>query len=69
MSVRHMADEPIAAQATPLSRNILVLAAVDEHQPSRINRTLLLYPAPACQRHVGNLPLGRPQAFFLKATL
>jgi hypothetical protein len=42
-----MADEPIAAQATPLSRNILVLAAVDEHQPSRINRTLLLYPAPA----------------------
>jgi len=59
-----MADEPIAAQATPLSRNILVLAAVDEHQPSRINRTLLLYPAPACQRHVGNLPLGRPQAFF-----
>ena len=64
MSVRHMADEPIAAHATPLSRNILVLAAVDEHQPSRINRTLLLYPAPACQRHVGNLPLGRPQAFF-----
>ena len=58
-----MADEPIAAQATPLSRNILV-AAVDEHQPSRINRTLLLYPAPACQRHVGYLLLGRPQAFL-----
>ena len=68
MSVRHMADEPIAAQATPLSRNILVLAAVDEHQPSRINRTLLLYPAPACQRHVGNLPLA-PAGFFLKVNL
>ena len=61
-----MADEPIAAQATAAKPQHFGISSglVDEHQPSRIKRTLLSYPAPACQRHVGYLLLGRPQAFL-----
>src|SRR5262249_57540479 len=66
MSMRRVADEPLATRSTAAQPHHRSVAAgfVDEHQPRRVKHALLAHPAPTCAGYVRTLLLCRVQSFF-----